>query len=101
MGVLVAVEDAQGNRLGEVNDPKGFISKVLPDVNCTSFAALRFIDEYGDTVFNSIQTKVFLQERSRIRAKATTCYELDIFKRVADLAKQAKSPHLFLRFYGD
>ena len=102
MGFDIRLEDEHGQQLGEVGDPRNLLHRLLPPSADASFSCLRFIDPYGDTVFNQMQIETFLAELARVAATATTGPELDLLQKIRELAERCKSePHLHIKFYGD
>jgi hypothetical protein len=67
MGVDLYLEDEQGTKLDEVLDPNGFISLMLLLPGYETTVLLRFIDPYGDTVFNQLQIPVLIREFEAVR----------------------------------
>jgi hypothetical protein len=62
---------------------------------------LRFIDPYGDTVFNQLQLPILIEEFEAIAAKAI---DKDMKQHVAEILAflgQAEGEHLYVRFIGD
>lgn len=63
MGLGICVEDEIGNMIGdEVGDPRNILHRLLPDHDDSSFICLRFIDWYGDTLFNTLQLPLVRSE---------------------------------------
>ena len=61
---------------------------------------LRFIDWYGDTVFNHLQIPSFLAEWATLKPRGQE--ERSLLDQVAALARRVEGePHLYLKFYGD
>jgi hypothetical protein len=71
MGVDLYLEDEQGNRLAEVLDPRGFVPRILLLAEHASTVCLRFIDPYGDSVFNQLQIPVLIRELEHAREMVT------------------------------
>ena len=69
----------------------------LPGVDDTRFACLRFVDPYGDTVFNQLQIPVVLQD---LRLLATTPLGKDQLSQIRGIEAlnrglRSESPLLF------
>jgi hypothetical protein len=62
MGIDFYVEDSSGKIIQFVGDPNNFFNELLRNNIEESSKTLRFIDEYGDTVFNHLQHKFFISE---------------------------------------
>jgi hypothetical protein len=101
MGIALHWEDENGNRLGELLDISEAVQKFLPDCDTTEFPCLRFVDPYGDTVFNRLQIPQLITElETLLRQKHEP--EVDQHLRaVLDFVRQDHGVHTYLRFYGD
>jgi len=85
-----------------VLDPTNILHRLLPSHDDESFQCLRFIDWYGDTVFNRLQIPSFLAEWERLKLKASSDQELHLIERVARLAYDCQAEtHLYLKVIGD
>jgi hypothetical protein len=70
MGIDVQVEPKRRNG-PEVPDPNGRLSWLLSIADLDRTACLRFIDDYGETVFNRLQLPVLRDELIRLRPLIT------------------------------
>jgi hypothetical protein len=101
MGFCVILESEDGEPLEQVEDPKNILHQLLPSEDA-SYQYLRYIDWYGDTVFNRLQIQPFLSEWDRLTESARTSDENALLARVRELALRcSQEPHLYLRFCGD
>ena len=92
--VDVYLRDERGNTLDAAGGD-GVVEKVLPSIDDPLSPCLRFVDPYGDTVFNSLQARVLAVE---LRASV----EGTSVERIASLADRcATGTHLYLWFVGD
>jgi hypothetical protein len=103
MGMSVRVEGEGGDPVtNEVLDPGDLLHRLLPPHDDASYQCLRFIDWYGDTVFNRLQIPVFLEEIARTRQTAHGVEERRLLDSISELAEHCqKDVHLYLKFYGD
>ena len=62
MGVDAQIEAEDGRSIERLDDPQGSMVKFFVMVDADATACLRFIDPYGDTVFNSLQLPVLEAE---------------------------------------
>jgi hypothetical protein len=100
--IRIQLEDEHGGKIEEVEGNTHMLNRILPLLNENSFQCLRFIDPYGDTVFNRMQMDQFLFEWDQVSRRATTAEEKELLERVKRLAEKCQSkPHLYLKFYGD
>ncbi len=102
MGIInIVLEDENGEPIEQVEGRVYLLSQFLPYEDQSS-QCLRFIDPYGDTVFNSLQMKPFIAEWEQVANKAKTEEEKTLAERVKNLAERCRrEPHLYLKFYGD
>ena len=102
MGFNVILEDEDGATLEELDDSQNLLTTILPSYDEKSFHHLRFVDPYGDTVFNRPQMEAFMEEWQRLASKPQWADAKEIHRRVATLAKRCNDEvHLYLRFRGE
>lgn len=98
MAIDVEWQDENGNRLARYDGPP--IDARLPGRAAEGWPCLRFVDPYGDTVFNAAQVEALEQELASISATE------------GEVAGQARSllefvrvlkdrTHCYLKFIGD
>lgn len=102
MPLLVVLQDESGNPIEELEDPQNLLGKLLPSEDDTSFHALRYVDFYGDTIFNKFQMEPVLTELDRVLGYAETAEEVALLRQVQELARSCQDgTHLYLKFEGD
>ena len=102
MGINVVLITEQGETVEEILDPLGFLAPLLPDPDDRNSRLLRYIDPYGDTVFNQLQMDDFIMELRGLYSRASSPEQGDFLEAVERLAHQcAKTNRLHLKFYGD
>jgi|SRR5690606_18031799 len=100
MNIVLEGEDAAP--IQQVDDPKGLLYKVLPPYEDTTFFSLRFIDPYGDTIFNRLQMEPLLEEWQRVQADVVDPDAQRLMREVERLARRCQDEvHLYLRFQGE
>lgn len=73
-----------------------------PRFDDESYVCLRFLDPYGNVVFNRLQAAVLEGEIERLMAALTDDSKKSILARVLELTRTCKrGGHLYLRFDGD
>ena len=85
-----------------VLDPTNILHRLLPSHDDESFQCLRFIDWYGDTVFNRLQIPSFLAEWKGLSLKQAPIKNSTLSRGVARLAYDCQAEtHLYLKVIGD
>ena len=74
---------------------------LIPAMDDGSSPCLRFIDPYGDTMFNVWQAKALLRELASRRSGADGVDQESIDRLAALVARCAEGIHLYLWFVGD
>jgi hypothetical protein len=100
MAMKARAIDARFNVLEEVELPDELVSWLLGKAG--SSGLVRYIDEYGDTYFNSLQVRDFVLEIEAMRpvdVKSAIASSLADLTRVARLA--IERPHRLLMFEGE
>jgi len=78
------------------------LNKLIAHEGDERFQCWRFIDEYGDTVFNRLQMPQFLEELQLIRASVKSPTDLGVLAQLERMARRCQDEaHLYLKFYGD
>lgn len=101
MGVDIRLEDKNGNKLDESPDLENLLSRLLPGWDDASFHVLRYVDPWGETIFNHLQMDELISELRKIRAKASTEEERAFIDNLESMAMRCKDENLYLKFLGD
>jgi hypothetical protein len=102
MGINLTWQDEDGTPLGEVVDSHGSLSKLMTQNAYPHTVCLRFIDPYGDTVFNQPQISVLLSEMQTLLASIVDPQVRDDLQTMTNLvAKSRGEVHTYLKFVGD
>ena len=102
MGINVVFRDEVGAALSSVLDPRMVLSRLLSRIDSTSSVCLRFVDPYGDAVFNYLQAVVLADELTQAEGHCETTEERRHIRRIRELAKKcASGRHTYLWFEGD
>ncbi len=102
MGLEVIRIDEDGHRAELLSDPKNLLHRLLPPFSDRSFPLLRFVDWYGNTIFNRMQVEELLGEWRRLYERAQSDEERQILGQIEALARRClEEPHLYLKFEGD
>jgi hypothetical protein len=99
--MVCQLQSEQGEVLEQVVDHGGFIAASVPPLTNEGSRCWRFIDPYGDTVFNCLQMEPFLVELDVIIRQAPAD-RLQLLERIRALALRCRDDvHLYLKFEGD
>ncbi|MEJ0101615.1 MAG: hypothetical protein WDO19_03205 [Bacteroidota bacterium] len=98
MGLTIILEDEKGQPLQTL--PKELFYEELNHTNFDDFILLKYIDFYGDTVFNNLQLDDLLSDFEKIKTAIATPSET--IQQIIDLIKESKKKvHTYIKFYGD
>jgi hypothetical protein len=102
MGINAQLRDESGNVLGEVLDPEMVLSGASLSSNLSGTRLLRYLQPYGDTVFNQAQAvDLGLDVREIIRASEGKPLG-SLLKSIEPLVDRlATETHVYLWFIGD
>ena len=70
MPVDCVLETEDGDELERVDDPTGVLNHLIPEIAEDAFHCWRFVNAYGDTVFNVLQMPQFLKELAVLRERS-------------------------------
>ena len=102
MGIDLYWEDEEGNVLSSVDDPKFIFARFLATAQLSNTTCLRFIDQYGDTIFNQLQTPVLISELEKNLEFVPTLDVAEHIEKILLLARRSNGEiHTYLKFYGD
>jgi hypothetical protein len=106
MAISFTLTDEDGEVVERVEGPLEELTRLIAsihgDPDASSFPMLRYVDPYGDTVFNRLQIKPFLEEWRRLYQKAESDELRAAIREVERLAQKVEeSTHIYLKFWGD
>lgn len=102
MGIDARIETESGELIEELLDIENLLERLLSDYNDETSICLRFVDPYGDTIFNQGQLPVFIQELSlAIEGAADSSAKVHGRKQICLAEKANGQAHTFLKFVGD
>ena len=102
MGIDLQWEGERGNVLEHISDEQGLVAQILAAAEEEGSVCLRFVDPYGDTVFNQQQIRVFLEEVRAVPAEHLSADAKSHLEKITELAARAQTKvHTYLKFYGD
>jgi len=102
MGIDVRVETESGEVQDEVLDDGNLTEKLLPDREDRTSPCLRFVDPFGDTLFNQIQIPLVVTELEK-RLHGSTKPEVKAHCEAILKAVKAATgeEHTYVRFSGE
>jgi hypothetical protein len=102
MGVNVQLESETGEPFEQLLDPNNRVAMLLPDWRDEPSTCLRFVDLYGDTVFNRLQVGFLIKELESAVLKTADPSVAEHGRAILDLARKCSANvHTYLRFLGD
>jgi hypothetical protein len=97
--IQVVVQDENGKPVTDLTD---LSAHCLPGANDERFVLLRFVDPYGDTVFNCLQVPHLLRDLEVLEGLTT---DKAVHDQIAQLKTMCQvclaTPHLYVKFIGD
>lgn len=97
----IVLTDCNGEFVERIDDPKNFLHKLLPPADEASDSVLAKSDWYGDTYFNRLQIRRFLEEWSQLEQRLESPEERALIVAVRNLAVRSRNDQTLLRFIGD
>ena len=102
IGINVYLSDERGKPISDVGEPLVLPAIALPPLDDPTSMILRYIDPYGNTMFNAAQAAVCRDELRRAATHVDDDGSRQGIAQVANLADQcANEVHLYLWFIGD
>ena len=103
MGIDLQWINERGEILEGIPDPRNAVAKIMGAVSDVERSiCLRFIDPYGDTVFNREQMAILCEELHSVSERSLDDDAREHLKNIVELAARAQSKvHTYLKFYGD
>jgi len=102
MGINVIWQDESGNEIAQIPDPDMMVSRLVLHTNLSGTTCLKFIDPYGDTIFNQRQIPTLIEELKIISTVIHDGRVESHILRLIELAEQSKGEvHTYLKFLGD
>ena len=103
MGIDAEIAPSGRDDAGTVLDSRSVFAHLLADSSLRESICLRFIDPYGDTVFNSLQMPVLLEELGDLLQRTSAADARSHIARLIELVSEAlaNGPHTFVKFVGD
>jgi hypothetical protein len=95
----VVIQDENGREVSQGIDVP---TDVLSRPNDHRFSCLRFVDAYGDTIFNRLQLGPLLEDVGLLKGTYQSTEHEVALRRIESLIGQCQAkPHLYLKLIGD
>ncbi len=103
MGIDVRVETESGEVQDEVLDDENLTEKLLPDREDGSSPCLRFVDPFGDALFNQLQLPLLVAELEKRLLHGSSKGDVKAHGEAILLAVKAAvgEEHTYVRFSGE
>src|SRR5262245_35099730 len=102
MGYIIVLQDEKGKAIETAIDSLNCLDRLLPLLDDSTSRCLKYVDPYGDTIFNRMQMPDVLSELEGILNRCESSKEVEFVNAVKGLALLCKKlPHLYLKFRGD
>ncbi|MFZ1081886.1 MAG: hypothetical protein WAO19_08170 [Candidatus Kryptoniota bacterium] len=101
MGINCYLEDERGKKLDGILDEKMILPKLIPYFD-PAFPLIRYIDLYGNTVFNQVQLPEVISELRKLSENIQIDEHRQFLDRIIEFISDAQNRvHLYIKFYGD
>lgn len=102
MGITrIALVDGTGDEEAIAIGDTRLLERLLPQYDDPTSQCLRFVDVYGDTVFNRLQMAQLLVEWDQLSARANEA-DTPVVEEVRGLIRRCQAePQTYVKFYGD
>ncbi len=101
--MVVVLQDERHQNISElVCDTEGAMAACLRSCGDSQSCCLRFIDPYGDTIFNPLQARVLLSEWDGLLMCFREHHAEDLWQTLRSMVVScSENPHTYLRFIGE
>lgn len=98
MGLTVVLEDENGDTIQTLQKEFNYIE--LESIAISDYQILKYIDFYGDTVFNCLQLEDLTKDLEKLKSSGSK--QQQIIDEILSLIKMSQQrTHTYLKFYGD
>ena len=102
MSLNIELQTETGKRLDNAIDVHNFLILLADKAQIENSCCLRFVDPYGNTIFNRIQLYQFVKEIDELINITENPEQKEVLARVKSLAERGqKEPHLYIKIIGD
>lgn len=102
MGLAISLETEQGEKIEVVADVHNWLLTQLERPDLSETRCLRYLDSWGNTIFNHLQMDDLMQDLRRVRNFATNKEQRELLDKIEEFAERCnKGVHLYVKFSGD
>lgn len=102
LGINAEWQDERGGALASVLDPRSLLARALRSADLSKTLCARFIDPYGNAVFNQTQIPILLHELRNLCHSISHEEAKDHLTQVVSLVARAQGEtHTYIKFIGD
>ena len=99
--LTINLEDESGGLIKSIQD-NGLLSKYIPEANDENYCCVKYINRWGNTIFNELQMDDLMKELVSITSKSEDKEIQMLIVQIHNLVEIAKQDvHLYLKFIGD
>jgi hypothetical protein len=97
----INLEDENGNIIDSIED-NGLLSHFIPPTSDKKYCCTKYINLWGDTVFNVLQMDDLILEILSVKTESQNREVKELIDRIVQLAEKCKREvHTYIKFYGD
>lgn len=102
MALSIVLESEKGEMINEVIDKNNTLLFLIAKLDLHESCCLKYIDPYGDTVFNRLQMDDLISELVLLEGFTRNDNEYKLLEKIKKLTTQCKvGAHLYIKIYGD
>jgi hypothetical protein len=102
MSLRIRLEGERGQQYASIADTKYLFWHLMQESDVKHTCCLRFIDPYGNTVFNRLQMPQLLMELESLHEFIKSSEQAELLSKIEEFAHRcAHEPHNYIKIYGD
>lgn len=102
MSLRIRLEGERGQQHASISDTNHLLWRLMRESDLKHTCCLRFIDPYGNTIFNRLQMPQLLIELESLHEFITSNEQAELLSKIEELVRLcAQEPHNYIKIYGD